>query len=134
SSGRQLAARSTSLLFGSRTAYSVVRFLKECAASGQATARIATDQISAASTGCCIGQACTMAEGVGLPQRSRAPATTALTGFQFATACSHPGMCWVGTKALDTNVSGNKMMKPNEPPASVLLEFRPTQADTQPTA
>ena len=37
--------------------YSVVRCLKKCAASGPATARISTDQISAASTGCCIGQA-----------------------------------------------------------------------------
>src|ERR1700735_4553103 len=109
------------------TAYSVVRFFKECAASGQATARIATDQISAASTGCCIGHACTMAEGFGLPHRSRAPATTALTGFQLATPGSHPGMGWVGTKALDTNVSGNRTMKPNEPADSGLLEFRPTQ-------
>ena len=70
-----------------------------------------------------------MADGFGLPQRSRAPATTALTGFQFAMTCSHPGMCWVGTNALDTNVSGNSTMKPNEPADSGLLEFSPTQAD-----
>ena len=101
------SSRPLGLPFGSKS-YSVVRFLKECAASGQATARIATDQISAASTGCCIGHACTMAEGFGLPHRSRAPATTALTGFQFATACSQPGMCWVGTKALETKVRGEQ--------------------------
>ena len=37
--------------------YSVVCFLKKWAASGAATARMPTDQISAASTGCCIGHA-----------------------------------------------------------------------------
>src|ERR1700722_1080536 len=104
------------------------------AARGHATARITTDQIRAASTGCCIGQTCTMAEGFGLPQRSRAPATTGLTGFQLARACRHPGMCWVGTNALDTNVRGNKTMKPNEPADSGLLELSPTQADTHDTA
>src|SRR3984957_8902460 len=104
------------------------------AANGAAMARMTTDQISAASTGCCIGQACTMADGFGLPHRSRAPATTALTGFQFATTCSHPGMCWVGTNAFDTNVSGNRTMKPTEAADSGLLDFNPTQAETHDTA
>ena len=45
-------------------------------------------------------------DGFGLPQRTRVPATTALTGFQMAMAWSHPGMCWVGTMALETNVAG----------------------------
>ena len=69
-----------------------------------------------------------------MPHRSRAPATTALTGFQLATTCSQPGMCWVGTKALETNVSGNSTMKPNDAADSGLLEFSPTQADTHATA
>ena len=75
-----------------------------------------------------------MADGFGLPHRLRVAATTALTGFQLATTCSHPGMCWVGTNALDTNVSGNKTMNPKEPADSGLLEFSPTQADTHDTA
>jgi hypothetical protein len=37
--------------------YSVVLRLKKCDAKGAAIAKISTDQISAASTGCCIGQA-----------------------------------------------------------------------------
>ncbi len=40
-----------------------------------------TDQIREAATGCCIGQAWTNEEGFGFPQRDRAPAHTALTGF-----------------------------------------------------
>ncbi len=59
---------------------------------------------------------------------------TALTGFQFATTWSHPGMCWVGTNALDTKVSGNSTMKPNEAADSGLFEFSPTHAETHDTA
>ena len=51
-------------------------------ASGAATARISTDQASDASMGCCIGQAWIDADGFGLCQSWRAPAVTALTGFQ----------------------------------------------------
>jgi hypothetical protein len=72
-------------------------------ASGAATARISTVQAGEASMGCCIGQALIDADGFGLSQSWRAPAVTALTGFQSAMACSQPGMCWVGTIALDTN-------------------------------
>ena len=37
--------------------YSVVRRLKKCDAKGAATAKMITDQMRAASTGCCIGHA-----------------------------------------------------------------------------
>ena len=77
-------------------AYSVIRRWKKWAASEAATARMATDQINEASMGCCIGQACTVAEGFGFPQSWRAAAVTALTGFQLAMACNQPGMCRVG--------------------------------------
>ena len=33
-------------------------------------------------------------------------------GFQIAIGCSQPGMPWIGTNALDMNVSGRKMMNP----------------------
>ena len=42
---------------GDAAGYSVVRRLKKWEAKGAATARITTDQIKAASTGCCMGQA-----------------------------------------------------------------------------
>ena len=49
-----------------------------------------------------------------MPHSSRAPAQTALTGFQSAMACIQPGMSAVGTMALDTKASGNRTMKPND--------------------
>ena len=52
--------------------------------------------------GCCMGHACTNAEGLGLPKSSRAAAVTALTGFQLATARRAAGMWAVGTSALET--------------------------------
>src|SRR5215470_9620063 len=110
--------------------YSVVRRRKYRDASGAATARISADQASAASMGCCIGQALIDADGFGLSQSWRAPAVTALTGFQSAAACSQPGMCWVGTIALDTNASGNSTMNPNEAADSGLLLLSPTHAAT----
>ena len=87
---------------------------------------ITTDQINAASTGCCIGQALITCDGFGLFQRSRTPAQTAETGFQSAMACIQPGMCAVGTMALETKAKGNSTMKPNEAAASGLLAFNPT--------
>ncbi len=77
--------------------------------------------------GCCIGQARIDADGFGLSQSWRAPAVAALTGFQFATACSQPGMYWVGTSTLDTNASGNSTMNLNEAADSGLLLLSPTQ-------
>ena len=112
-------------------AYSVVRRRKECAASGQAVAKMSRDHRSDASIGCCIGQAWMAADGFGFPQRCRAAAQTALTGFQSATACIHPGMCAVGTIAFETNASGNRTMKPNEAADSGLFEFMPTMEATQ---
>src|SRR5580658_8741373 len=64
--------------------YSVVRRRKKRFASGAATARISADQASDASMGCCISQAPIDADGFGLRQSGRAPAVTALTGFQSA--------------------------------------------------
>ena len=110
--------------------YSVVRRLKKYEASGAATARMTMDQISAASTGCCMGQADTEADGLGFPNSCRAPAVTALTGFQSAIAWSQPGMCSVGTRALEMKASGNRTMNPNEAADSGLLLFKPTQAAT----
>ena len=110
--------------------YSVVRRRKYRAASGAATARISTDQASDASMGCCIGQALIDADGFGFCQSWRAAAVTALTGLQSAMACSQPGMCWVGTSALDTNASGNSTMNPNEAADSGLLLLSPTHAAT----
>ena len=46
--------------------------------------RSATDHSSEAATGCCMGQAWMLAEGLGLPHSWRAAAVTALTGFQSA--------------------------------------------------
>ena len=105
-----------------------MRRLKKCDAKGAATARISTDQIRAASTGCCMGHAWMVADGFGFPQRFRAPAVTALTGFQSAIACNHPGMCCVGTMAFETKASGNRTMKPNEAADSGLLLLSPTHA------
>ena len=53
---------------------------------------------------------------------------TALTGFQSATACSHPGMCWVGTMALETKASGNRHDEAERRGRLGLLLFSPTQA------
>src|SRR5207248_997680 len=114
--------------------YSVVLRLKKWAAAGAATARITADQASAACTGCCIGHAWIVPDGFGFPHSTRVPDTTALTGFQVVIACSQPGMCWVGTMALDTKVSGSSKMKPNEAAVSGLLAFSPRQADTHDTA
>ena len=108
--------------------YSVIRCRKKYDASGAAIARISTDQMSEASTGCCMGQAWTTDDGFGLPHRCRVPAQTALTGFQFAMACIHPGMCNVGTMALETKDNGNRTMNPNDAADSGLLELRPTHA------
>ena len=72
-----------------------------------------------------------VAEGLGFPQSCRAPAATALTGFQLATVCNHPGMCCVGTSAFDTNTSGNRTMKPKDVADSGLLLLSPTHAAIQ---
>src|SRR5450755_792664 len=108
-----------------------MRRRKKYEANGAAMAKMSADQMRAASTGCCMGQAWMAAEGFGLPQSWRAPAATALTGFQSATACSHPGMCCVGTRALETKASGKSTMKPNDAADSGLLLLRPTQAAIQ---
>src|SRR5262249_45962475 len=113
---------------GPKDLYSVIRCRKKYDASGAAMARIITDQISDASTGCCMGHALTTDDGFGLPHRCRVPAQTALTAFQFAMAGLQPGMCKVGTMALETKAKGNRTMNPKDAPDSGLLEFRPTHA------
>ena len=65
--------------------------MKKRAAAGAAAAKIITDQVSAASTGCCIGHALIVPDGLGFPHSTRLPATTALTGFQVVIASGrHP--------------------------------------------
>ena len=91
-------------------------------------AKSTTDQASAASTGCCIGQAWIEADGLGLPKRCRTAAVTALTGFHVAMACSHPGMLFVGTRAFDTMARGNRMISPIPWADSGPLETIPRQA------
>jgi hypothetical protein len=39
-------------------------------------------------------------------------------------------MCWVGTREFETNVKGNKTMKPNDAADSGLFEFNPAHAVT----
>lgn len=95
--------------------HSVVLRLKKWVAAGAATARITAEQITAAATGCCIGHAWIVPDGLGFPHSTRVPATTALTGFQVVIAWSQPGMCWVGIRALETKARGRSRMKPKPP-------------------
>ena len=90
-----------------------------------------SDQQTTASSGCCIGQACTAAAGFGLPQSERQAAARADMGFHSATGCSQPGMPWVGTKALLMKVSGRKMMKPACYAVSALRSTIPRQTPAQ---
>jgi hypothetical protein len=53
-----------------------------------------------------------VAAGLGFPNRSRQEAATALSGFQLATAWSHPGIPWVGTNAFEINARGKKTINP----------------------
>ena len=88
--------------------YSVVRRLKSQVAVTEHAARITTDQMSAAATGCCIGHAEMVEDGFGFPQSSRTAAPAALTGFHAAMVPSHVGRLLVGTNAFDTNASGTR--------------------------
>src|SRR6185437_7559549 len=81
-------------------------------ARGAKITRSATDHSSEAATGCCMGQAWMVAEGLGLPHSWRAAVVTALTGFQSAMNLSTAGMRWVGTSALETMARGNRMTRP----------------------
>src|SRR5580692_5284952 len=74
--------------------------------------RSATDHSSEAATGCCMGQAWMVAEGLGLPHSCRAAEVTALTGFQSAMTRNTVGMRWVGTSALETIARGKRMTRP----------------------
>ena len=51
-------------------------------------------------------------DGFGFPHSWRAPAVAALTGFQSAMACSHPGMCWVGTSGVGDEGEGEQHDEP----------------------
>jgi hypothetical protein len=68
---------------------------------------------------------------VGVANRSRQEAATALSGFQFATARSQPGIPWVGTKAFETNDRGRKTMNPMAWAASGLARSMPAHAPAQ---
>lgn len=63
---------------------SAVRRLSSDVASGAYMRSRPTDQMSEASTGCCMGQAWIALDGFGLANRWRLAAVTVLTGFQFA--------------------------------------------------
>ena len=69
--------------------------------------------------------------GFGLPNRFRHAAASAHIGFHFATGCSQPGMPWVGTNALETNISGRKRMNPVCWAASGLRSTMPRQTPAQ---
>ena len=87
--------------------------------------------MSDAATGCCIGQAPIEADGLGLPNSSRAAAATALTGFQSAIVRNTSGIRWVGTRAFDTNASGNRITSPVLWADSGPLLRMPRQAQAQ---
>src|SRR3954452_19776521 len=61
--------------------------------------------------GCTSGKASLVCR-LPLPNSTRLAATVAVTGFQVAMCCSHSGMPWMGTNALDRNVKGNSHTKP----------------------
>ena len=66
-----------------------------------------------------------------MPNRCRDAAASADIGFQIAIGCSQPGMPWIGTNALETNVSGRKMMNPVCCAASGLRSTIPRQTPAQ---
>ena len=74
--------------------------------SGTKTSRSSAIQARQAGTGCSSGQV-PFAGTVGLPNSSRIAAARALTGFQSAMARSQAGIPVVGTKTLDSMVTGN---------------------------
>src|SRR5215470_8454449 len=115
---------------GSACSYRDLRAYR-CTASGANTTSSSADQPSTASSGCCIGQACTRADGLGLPNSSRHDAATALNGFQTAITCSQPGIPCVGTNALEMNVSGMNKMNASCCAASTLRSFMPRQTPAQ---
>src|SRR3954452_8768488 len=108
-----------------------VFFLNKCADSGAKIAINTADHANEAITGCCIGHACNCADGFGLPNKGRTAAVTALTGFQFAIVCNHPGIPEVGTMALDTMASGKRMISPMPWADSGPLETMPSEAQAQ---
>ena len=93
-----------------------------------------SDQSTDATTGCCIGQASMVADGLGLWNSGRAAAVTALTGFQLAIVCRIGGMWAVGTSALETNAIGNRITSPIPCADSGLLLTMPTQAQAHESA
>jgi hypothetical protein len=102
-----------------------------CTASGANTARIAADQDSTASSGCCNGQEWMAAAGFGLPNSLRQAVAIADIGFHSAIGCSHPGMPWMGTNAQEMNISGRKRMNPVCWAASGLRSVMPRQMPAQ---
>ena len=71
------------------------------------------------------------AAGFGLPNSWRHAAASEDIGFHSAIGWSQPGMPWVGTKALEMNVSGRKMMNPVCCAASGLRSTMPRQTPAQ---
>src|SRR5580658_146121 len=75
-----------------------------------------------------MGHTCTVDAGLGLPNRWRHEAATALRGFQLAMVRNHAGMPWVGTNALETKDRGRNTMNPIAWAASGLRSNMPAQA------
>src|SRR5690606_21562721 len=99
--------------------------------SGTKIPRITTIQISVYSSGFCIDHASDVAaNGLVLPNNSRAAWVTADTGFHSAKIRSGVGRFSAGTKALEMNVSGMITMKEALLITSTLGTRRPTVAIT----
>src|SRR6476646_2191082 len=95
------------------------------AESGANTAMIASVQSSATQT----------LFPAGMPRNSaRAALTIFVNGLCSALGCSQSGMVATGTNADETNVTGNRIVKPNAFAASGDEDERPIRANTQENA
>src|SRR5580704_19244222 len=95
------------------------------------TSSTATHQRTELSTGCCSGHGGCEGSAVGLPNKVRVAAATALIGLYSATWRSGSGSEPTGTNVLATNVSGNMTMKATPVTASGVLASRPIHIPTQ---
>ena len=87
-------------MFGLPPFSSLVRARKRLTVNGMVIARIPRHQPMAATAGCCRGQAASAGVAVGLPNRVRTAAMTALNGFHSAIVCRPSGRPAAGTNEL----------------------------------
>ena len=92
---------------------------------------IATHHAIATGTACSSGQAGCAGRPVGLPNRSRSAAVTALIGFHSANWRSPSGRSPVATNVLARNVSGKIRMKTTPCAASAERTSRPSMIPAQ---